>query len=52
MKKARRMDSEKLIEAVRGFDCIWNVKNASYKDRRKRENAWKEVSNVVRCLAH
>ena len=45
------MDAEKLIEAVRGFRSLWDVQNPGYKDRRKRENAWKEVSNAVRHVA-
>ena len=41
------MDTEKLIKAVRGFRCLWNVKDCGYKDKRKRENAWKKVSVEV-----
>ena len=38
------MDSKKLIEAVRSLDSLWNVKSPGYKDKRRPENAWKEVS--------
>ena len=41
------MEAEKLIEAVRSFECLLNVKNPGYKDKRRRENAWKEVSSAV-----
>ena len=46
------MDAEQFIDAVHEYECLWNVKNSGYKDRRKRENAWKEVSNLVslHCL--
>ena len=46
------MDAEQLIDAVHEYECLWNVKNSGYNDRRKRENAWKEVSNLVslHCL--
>jgi hypothetical protein len=35
---------EQLIEAVRGFPCLWQVSNKSYKDQRARENAWEKVA--------
>ena len=38
---------EKIIEAVRGFPCLWQPKSPSYKDLRAKENAWKEVANQV-----
>ena len=41
------MELEKLIEAVCSLECLWNVKSPGYKDKRRRENAWKEVSSVV-----
>ena len=48
------MDAEKLIGSVHSFECLWDMKNPGYKDRRKRENAWKEVFHEVRsrCLAY
>ena len=36
------MDAEKQIGSVRSFECLWDVKNPAYKDRRKRENAGKK----------
>ena len=39
---------EKLVEAVRGFPCLWKVKARSYKDQTAKENAWKEVSRQVK----
>ena len=47
-KQRKAMDVEKLIGSVRSFECLWDVKNHAYKDRRKKENAWKEVSHEVR----
>ena len=41
------MDDEKLIEAVRDFECLWMVGCKAYKDIRAKENAWKEVSVKV-----
>ena len=41
------MDDEKLIEAVRDFECLWMVGCKAYKDIRAKENAWKEVSAKV-----
>ena len=53
-KQKKAMDAEKVIGYVRSFEYLWDVKNPGYKDRRKRENAWKEVSHEVRsrCLAY
>ena len=41
------MDDEKLIEAIRGFPCLWQVSIKAYKDARAKENAWKEVAAQV-----
>ena len=41
------MAEERLIEAVRRKDCLWNISSMSYKDLRAKENAWKEVSVEV-----
>ncbi|XP_062512382.1 transcription factor Adf-1-like [Corticium candelabrum] len=35
---------EKLIESVRKYGCLWQVKSREYKDLRLKENSWKEVS--------
>ena len=53
-KQEEAMDAEKLIGSVHSFECLGDMKNPGYKDRRKRENAWKEVSHEVRsrCLAY
>ena len=40
------MDDEKLIEAVRTFPCLWRVSSKAYKDKRAKENAWKETAKV------
>ena len=47
-KQRKAMDAEKLIGSVRSFECLCDVNNPAYKDKRKRENAWKEVSHEVR----
>ena len=41
------MNDEKLIEAVRSYSCLWQVNSYSYKDRRAKDNAWKEVIDKV-----
>ena len=47
------MDLEKLVEAVREYRCLWDVSKAAYKDRRKKENAWKEVAtNIIFNCKH
>ena len=42
---------EKLIEAVHGFPCLWQISSHAYKDLRAKENAWKEVALKVSVLA-
>ena len=34
------MDEEKLVEAVRTFDCLWTVSAKVHRDARAKENAW------------
>ena len=36
------------IEAVRKFECLWNVSSKSFKDNIAKENAWKAVAQEVR----
>ena len=38
---------EELIEAVRGFPCLWLVKSKAYKDQTAKENAWKAICKKV-----
>ena len=42
------MDEEKLVEAVRTFDCLWKVSAKVYRDARAKENAWKAVARTDR----
>ena len=42
------MFEEKLIEAVRTFDCLWKVSAKVYRDARAKENAWKAVARTDR----
>ena len=46
----RTMNEEKLIEAVRQFDCLWKVSAKVYRDSRAKENAWKAVARTVSLL--
>ena len=39
---------ERLIEAVREFNCLWEVSSRSFKDVKAKENTWKEVATKVR----
>ena len=39
---------EGLIEAVREFNCLWQISSRSFKDIKAKENAWKEVATKVR----
>ena len=41
------MADKKLIEAVHCFPYLWQVSSKSYKDVRRRENAWKEVASQI-----
>ena len=38
---------EKLVEAVRGFACLWQVNSKAYKDNIAKENAWKAIGEQV-----
>ena len=40
-------EDEALIEAVRGFECLWKVRAKAYKDLRAKENAWTRVAEEV-----
>ena len=42
-----RMDEEKLIEAVRGFPCLWQVSSKSYKGTKAKGNVWKVVALII-----
>lgn len=39
--------TESLIEAVKKFQCLWDVASKSYKDTKAKENAWKAVAEEV-----
>ena len=36
-----------LMEAVRGYPCLWQVSSPVYRDLRAKDNAWKVVATVV-----
>ena len=38
------MDAEKLIGSVHSFECLWDMKNPGYKDRRKGKMLGKKFS--------
>ena len=50
LERVEMEDDEVLIEAVRGFECLWKVKSKGYKDLRAKENAWKVVAEKVPVL--
>ena len=48
---------ELLISEIEERQCLWNIFNPEYKDRVKKSDAWKEVSEVLDrksavCSAH
>ena len=43
-------DDKKIIEAVCGYPCLWQVCCTSYKDARAREHAWMDVASKVRYM--
>ncbi|XP_065831007.1 uncharacterized protein [Oscarella lobularis] len=45
------MSEEMLIEAVRGYPCLWQVRTMSYRDVRAKDNAWTLVSTLMEGLA-
>ena len=47
LERVEMEDDEVLIEAVRGFECLWKVKSKGYKDLRAKENTWKVVAEKV-----
>ena len=44
MMAVEKDDSERLIEAIRNFHCLWKVSCKAYKDLTARENAWKTMA--------
>ena len=38
---------ELLIREIEEMHCFWNMFDIEYKDRIKKSNAWKEVSEVL-----
>ncbi|CAG4980457.1 unnamed protein product [Colias eurytheme] len=45
------MDDEKLIEIVRKYEFIYNLKHPKYMDNIKKEIAWKEIGNQMKQSA-
>jgi len=37
-----------LAECVSKHRCLYDPKNAEYKDQQIRDNVWKEISNVLK----
>ena len=51
--RVESMEDEKVVEAVRGFQCLWRVGTKSYRDIIAKQNAWKEVAakvSDIRCI--
>ena len=46
------MEEEKLVEAVRTFDCLWKVSAKVYRDARAKENTWKAVTRTDRTCTY
>ena len=42
---------ESIIEGVRQFPCLWQVKSAIYRDLRAKENAWNVVATMAETPA-
>ena len=40
-------DIKLLIQEIEEGHCLWNIFNPEYKDRVKKSDAWKEVSEVL-----
>ena len=38
---------ERLIDLVKGYSWLYDVKNRSYWDKRKRSNSWQEIANTL-----
>lgn len=41
------MDSEKLIEHVRAYKCLYDVNDKNYSDSQKKDAAWREISKKL-----
>ncbi|KAL3286570.1 hypothetical protein HHI36_001071 [Cryptolaemus montrouzieri] len=42
-----RQEIMKLIELYKAQDCLWNINNIDYRDKRKRNAAWKYISTTL-----
>ena len=42
---------ETLIESVRKFDNLYNIKSLQYKDQQLKDNAWRKVAEEVKISA-
>ena len=40
-------ETELFIREIKEMQCFWNMFNRDYKDRIKKSDAWKEVSEVL-----
>jgi hypothetical protein len=46
-KKLRSDAEEKLIEQVRARPYLFNLKDAEYKNKEKKQTAWSAISTIV-----
>ena len=37
------LDKEALIELVRAYPCIWDIRSHMYKDQQKKKLAWQDI---------
>lgn len=42
------VDKETFIEAIRNFGCLWDTKDPAYKQRNRKANAWKQLSEMFK----
>lgn len=42
------MEDEKLIESVRKYEFLYNLKHPKYMDTVRKEQAWKEISDELK----
>jgi len=43
------MEDEKLIEAIKTYQCLWNTSATSYRDVKAKDMAWNQVATQVRA---
>lgn len=44
-------ESIRLIELYKNYPLLYNPKNKNYRNKNKREDAWKEISQIMKITA-